>query len=111
MENNKFGNELNAEQLQNISGGSTFGVPMRSLGRFIIQEDRSLGVNDAAVPSGYDLMIGDLICVCPETGEAKDVVRIDERKPVRGLPVILVGTFLSESVYGKVQFVNARDYS
>ena len=99
------------EKILNVSGGQTTSAnKMRDVGMFLIVEGSNLGVNDATVPVGCGLTIGDIICVCPESGEAKDVVGYHEYKSEYKLPVILVGRFLSENAFGRKQLVTARDW-
>ena len=97
------------EEMLEVTGGQTTNANnMRDVGLFLIVEGSHLGVNDATVPAGCGLTIGDVICVCPESGEAKDVVGYHDYKSEYKLPVILVGRFLSENAFGRKQRVKTR---
>ena len=101
---------LTQEELEAVSGGQNRNVILKDVGMFLIREGSRLGVNDASVPAGCGLEIGDLICVCPQSGEAKDVVSYHDYKSTYGLPVIYVGRFLSGNAFGDKQLVRVRVY-
>ena len=102
--------ELTPNELETVAGGATGAVELKDVGLFFIIEGSNLGVNDASVPAGCGLEIGDLIVVCPQSGEAKDVVSYHNIKTSRRLPVIYVGRYLSEAAFGQKQMVKVRVY-
>ena len=102
--------ELTQNELETVAGGATGAVQLKDVGLFFIIEGSNLGVNDASVPAGCGLEIGDLIVVCPQSGEAKDVVSYHNSKTSIRLPVIYVGRFLSEAAFGQKQHVKVRVY-
>ncbi len=102
--------ELTQNELETVAGGATGAVELKDVGLFLIIEGSNLGVNDASVPAGCGLEIGDLIVVCPQSGEAKDVVSYHNSKTSSRLPVIFVGRYLSEAAFGQKQQVKVRVY-
>ncbi|MBP3891668.1 MAG: hypothetical protein J6D29_05795 [Solobacterium sp.] len=110
---------LTNEQLSNVSGGTDAGGGMTreeldarltSVGVFSINEISGTGLlqNEALVPIGCGINIGEEICICAATYETKTVKNYYDPLEGWGIPVIVVSSFRSKS-FGINQDVKVWD--
>lgn len=103
---------LTPEELANVSGGANpaFEARLTPIGRFrIIEFPRfNLRENEAYVPQGFGINIGEDICVNPITYESKMVTGYYDYPTSKVEPVIAVGRFAGKE-FGEVQLVKVWD--
>ena len=100
------------EELAEVSGGTNpaFEARLTPIGRFrIIEFPRfNLRENEACVPPGFGINVGEDICVNPITYESKIVTGYYDYPTSKVEPVIVVGRFAGKE-FGEVQLVKVWD--
>ena len=100
------------EELAEVSGGTNpaFEARLTPIGRFRIMEFPrfNLRENEACVPAGCGINVGEDICINPVTYESKIVTGYYDHPATNGSCAIVVGRFAGKA-FGEVQLVKVWD--
>ena len=104
--------ELELEELEKVSGGVNpdFEARLTPVGTFRIMEYPAFNLreNEACVPAGCGINVGEDICINPVTYESKIVTGYYDHPATNGNCAIVVGRFAGKS-FGEVQLVKVWD--